>query len=125
MKKLTILIAMLMASNAWSEIVNLACESSEYLSITKGQVFDKATISLTVDTKKKVVTVMSREVKYTEKGNKIRFKVTWDTFNYRWSFGLDRLTGVLDESHSYRMDPNKPGEIQTRDYQCTAAKKLF
>ena len=138
MKKLLILISLLLATNAWGEVVNLSCKSTEYLSVKEGKVNEINYLSLKIDNVNKEVTTGGGKLKYKEKGNIITFlrnHKSAQEFNkncplhnpgrYRWR--LDRVTGVLSETYTAFLEcwGEKKGEMRMTDYMCTETKPLF
>ena len=136
MKKLLLLISLLLATNAWAEVVNLSCKSTEYLSLKEGKVNEINYLSLKIDNVNKEVTTGGGKFKFKEKGNIISFQwyikreynkkcPSHNPGSYEWR--LDRVTGVLSETYSvfHQCWDEKKGEMRMTDYMCTETKPLF
>ena len=120
---------MLMITSAWADIVQLACESSEYTRIGESNIVIKSKNSLSpliIDTKKQLVLIEAKELKYREEGNRIYFEFHREYKESREStwWNLDRVTGALYEEYDFS-DPEWSDFGRKRNYKCIPFKRLF
>ncbi|MDC0073093.1 hypothetical protein OAK06_07950 [Gammaproteobacteria bacterium] len=122
MKKLTILIAMLMASSAWAGIVNLSCYTDKAKIMKGGYEYDDFNITLRLDTEKETVTAVSLTTKYYVRNDPNEIGFSRDNSVAYITYKLNRLNGNLHVDR-IPLDGNTP--IIYWNYKCQKADPLF
>ena len=104
-----------MATSVWSQVTYLKCERPENK--------DKPPINFVIDTEKGTAKFGVNESEYWEIGTQIRFLTEFGT--KRWSWHLNRTSGVLDKFIEEVFDPDDSIVTGHEMFICTRVEVLF
>ncbi len=121
MKKLTLLIAMLMATSAWADIVSLSCNTDSIVLGGDNQYGDFR-LTVRLDTKKLTATVENRILNYKIKNNPDEIFFYYDDNVTRTDYILNRINGLLKVDVLPRLKDRPWVEYE---YQCQKVYPLF